>query len=226
MYSKLTQQYVEALARQGDNFRPHEWVTRALQREAKSKERQAVFASSDPSDLATKGLVSTPSCQHATHRHGLTPRPSSMRLRGHIRPQSPSEGNDPEMRLRRQLEKVRSRWTTFQQSRDRDAVYGYLESVHRLVERYRVRRKTKWLKRGAYQFANLDPDRNANVFTVLIRCTCGGDADNKTGSKWSRALRYAARKKTPDISLKEFMKAKGGINACADRYAKYCARIK
>ena len=42
--------------------------------------------------------------------------------------------------------------------------------------------------------------------------------------KWARALRYAAATKPDDESIKKFIKRKGGINACASRYAEYVRR--
>jgi hypothetical protein len=40
----------------------------------------------------------------------------------------------------------------------------------------------------------------------------------------ARALRYAAIRKPPEMRLKAFMKGAGGVNACADRHAKYFGR--
>jgi hypothetical protein len=53
------------------------------------------------------------------------------------------------------------------------------------------------------------------VQQASLRCTCGGGADNKTISKWARALRYASRRKKPEMRLKTFMKDAGGVNAAA-----------
>jgi hypothetical protein len=44
-------------------------------------------------------------------------------------------------------------------------------------------------------------------------------ADERTRSKWSRVLRYAAEYKDLDEPLRDFIKRKGGINECAARYA-------
>ena len=44
--------------------------------------------------------------------------------------------------------------------------------------------------------------------------------DKRTRSKWSRALRYALRYKFYSEPLGQFIKHKGGINECADRFAK------
>ena len=112
----------------------------------------------------------------------------------------------------------------FQTSRARDAVYGYLEAVLAIVMHYKVRRKTKKLLRHAFKSAGLSFHKNADPFTAIIRCTSGHSADSKTVSKWARALRYVARCKAPPIRLKTFMKEAGGVNACADGYAKYFER--
>jgi hypothetical protein len=100
-------------------------------------------------------------------------------------------------------------------------VYGYLEAVFAIVAHYRVRRRTNRLLRHAFEFANLSLDKKADPFTAIIRCTCGAAADTKTISKWARALRYASRRKEPRTRLKIFMKEVGGVNACADLYAKH-----
>jgi hypothetical protein len=99
-------------------------------------------------------------------------------------------------------------------------VYGYLEAVFAIVEHYKIRRRTQRLLRHAFQFADQPLHKNADPFAAVIRCTCGGGADNKTVSKWARALRYVAHYKVPRMRLKTFVKNVGGINACAAAYAK------
>ena len=93
-----------------------------------------------------------------------------------------------------------------------------------IVEHYKVRRRTNKLLRHAFKFANLPFAKNANPFTAVIRCTCDDNADSKTISKWARALRYVAHCKKPRTRLKTFMKEAGGVNACADLYARYFGR--
>ena len=99
-------------------------------------------------------------------------------------------------------------------------MYGYLEAVFAIVRRYKTRRKTKKLLRHSFKFAGLSLDRNADPVTAIIRCTSADNIDTKIISKWARALRYVARCKVPPTRLKTFMKEVGGVNACADRYAK------
>jgi hypothetical protein len=103
-------------------------------------------------------------------------------------------------------------------------VYGYLTAVFDTVMHYKVRRKTNKLLRQAFKFADLPFDKSVDYFTAVIRCTCDYSADNKTISKWARALRYVAHCKEPSNQLKTFMKEAGGVNACADLYAKCCGR--
>jgi hypothetical protein len=140
-------------------------------------------------------------------------RQSTLKLRG-----------NPKARLRRRLEKVSDAWDEFQASRARDAVYGYLEAVFAIVMHYKVRRWTERLLRHAFKFASMRFDKSADPFASVIRCTCGDAGDNKMISKWARALRYAAIRKPPEMRLKAFMKQAGGVNECADRYARHGGR--
>jgi hypothetical protein len=93
------------------------------------------------------------------------------------------------------------------------------QAVFAIVEHYRTRRRTNKLLRHAFKFAAQPFDKNADPFTAVIRCTCGGVADDKTISKWARALRYVSRCRKSDTALRTFMKIAGGVNACADQYA-------
>jgi hypothetical protein len=62
------------------------------------------------------------------------------------------------------------------------------------------------------------------AFAVVIYCTAP-HVDQKSRSKWARALRFAAVNKPDDESIKTFIKRKGGINACASRYAQYVRHL-
>jgi hypothetical protein len=67
------------------------------------------------------------------------------------------------------------------------------------------------------------PLKIGEAFAVVIYCTAP-HVDQKSRSKWARALRYAAENKPADESIKRFFKRKGGINVCASRYAEYVRR--
>ena len=120
--------------------------------------------------------------------------------------------------------RVSDAFDEFQESRVRDAIFKYLAAVFEVVVQYKGRRQTKQLLRRAFRFAGLHFDKNADPFAAVIRCTSERKLDCKTISKYSRALRYAARCKKPRTSLKTFMKEMGGINACAERYARHIGR--
>ena len=68
------------------------------------------------------------------------------------------------------------------------------------------------------------PLKIGEAFAVVIYCTAP-HVDQKSRSKWARALRYAAANRPDDESIKKFIKRKGGINACASNYAQHVRRL-
>ena len=218
LLSPRTANYVAALIRQGDNFDYFKWLQRVREEE--------ISGETDPGNIYLG--QDCRSGNRPSNRHNglqecipkLGPGTDDQsravsKARSHHEPRNKT----PKARLRRRLEKIRDAWDAFQASRARDAVYGYLEAVFAIVEHYRTRRRTNKLLRHAFKFANLPFAKNADPFTVVIRCTCGDEIDIKTISKWARALRYVAhcKRQTP---LKAFMKEAGGVNACAALYAR------
>jgi hypothetical protein len=219
LMSPRTAKYVEAMIREGDNFDYEKWLARARAEEAQAKQAEAAGASGELTAAQIGRPISTKDCDHDR------PNPASRLMTTTIRvprvlSRSRRQAKTAKARLRRWFEKIRGAWDDFQSSRKRDAVYGFLEEIFRVVEHYRVRQRTTRLVRHAFEFANLPLDKNADPFAAVIRCTCDDAADSKTMSKWSRALRYASRRKEPNMRLKRFMKEAGGVNACADRYAR------
>jgi hypothetical protein len=62
-------------------------------------------------------------------------------------------------------------------------------------------------------------------FAAVIVCTADRQkVDKRTRSKWSRALRYAAKYKTSAEPLATFILRKGGINQCAERFTERFGR--
>ena len=220
LMSPRTAKYVEAIIREGDKFDFYKWLKGVREEEGQAKQVSTTFDSREAAQGQSGNRPSTfdnpdaPSRAAPTSMGSLLPLPqptrqSTLKLRG-----------NPKARLRRWLEKVCNAWGEFQASRARDAVYGYLKAVFAIVDHYGTRRRTNRLLRHASVFADRPVAKNAEPFAAVIPCTCGGLADNKTISKWARALRYVARHKKPRTPLKAFMKGMGGVNACSDRYAK------
>jgi hypothetical protein len=211
--SPRTVKYVGAMIREGDNFDYHKWLKMVRDEEAQATQVSATSASGEAAPVQIKSPSRTSTGLNTSSPRAVikaVPVPRAIwRLDHETRSSRPA----------RWLEKVCNAWGEFQASRARDAVYGYLEAVFAIVDHYKTRRRTNRLLRHAFEFADLSFDKNADPFTAVIRCTCGGVADNKTISKWARALRYSARCKEPGTQLKAFIKAAGGVNACATRYA-------
>ena len=223
LLSPKTASYIDALIREGDKFDYSKWLQRVREGEAQAKQGPTTFIS--------EGLVAAEIGDQAGTLDGIWPKPKLM-TRGMPIPRAlrqthrAPEGKAPELRILLRLEKIRDAWNEFQASRTRDAVYGFLGAVFEVVMHYKVRRRTTRLRRHAFKFAELPFDRNADPFSAVIRCTSDDNADGKTISKWARALRYVARCKEPGTRVRAFMKEVGGVNACADRHAKYLGRIR
>ena len=129
--------------------------------------------------------------------------------------------------LRANLLRLQNEWEMVQASRDRAAIYGYLAAVFETV--------MVWAKEGkavkrAYRALHVRGHksvREPEPFAALILCTADhGKPDARTRSKWARALQYAGQFKDLDQPLGDFMKARGGINACAERYARRLGRYR
>jgi hypothetical protein len=221
--SPRTAKYVAALMREGDNFDYDKWFQGVREEEARANPG---LAGCPPSQLVATEMadqVCKTDCPGRWQNMALMSREARIpRALWQLR--RASKTRKPEIRSQQQLEKIRTAWEDFQGSRVRDAVYGYLTAVFDTVMHYKVRRKANKLLRQAFKFADLPFDKSVDYFTAVIRCTCDYSADNKTISKWARALRYVAHCKEPSNQLKTFMKEAGGVNACADLYAKCCGR--
>jgi hypothetical protein len=220
LMSPRTIKYVDAVIREGFDY--NRWLEEVREEEAQTKRAEA---------RGTSGELGPAAITHAyaDEQHGRpnpTPRllPKIIQVpRALHRPLRQAKSQTRKPRLTRWLEKVRRASGEFQGSRKRDGVYIFLERVFEIVMHYKVRR-TNRLLRHAFAFANLPFDGDADAFSVVIRCTSERDIDNKTISKYARALRYASRRKGPDMRLKTFIKKTGGLNACAARYARYYGR--
>ena len=127
---------------------------------------------------------------------------------------------NPVSSIETELARVRSAWARYRATNSRDAVYGYLTAVFRVVTRWRRlncavknSRTALRLQAGA---AQMKPEH-----WIVIFCTSDPEiVDAKTRSKWSRVLRYAARAKPASQRLTDFVKSNGGINECARKFAR------
>ena len=127
--------------------------------------------------------------------------------------------------LRQDLARVRIAWDECQASRDRNAIYGYLNAVFDLVMWWAAEDRAVSRARWALQLQHLDLPTTDEPFAAIIRCTADpAKVDKRTRSKWSRVLRYALEYKPSSEPLTAFVQRKGGINACAARFTRYLGR--
>jgi hypothetical protein len=123
--------------------------------------------------------------------------------------------------LRQDLARVRVAWEEAQSSRNRDAIYEYLTAVYALVTWWAAEGQDVVRAQRAVRLGGLDVIAREDPFAAIIRCTADpAKADKRTRSKWSRVMRYAAMRKPDSEPLDRFIKSKGGINACADRFSR------
>jgi hypothetical protein len=127
--------------------------------------------------------------------------------------------------LRQDLERLRGIWQDVQSSRDRDAVYGYLTAVYGLVAWWTAEGREIDRSHRALRTQLLKVSEREDPFAAVIRCTADpAKADKRTRSKWSRVMRYAVAYKPDSEPLDQFIRRKGGINACAARFSRRLGR--
>jgi hypothetical protein len=114
------------------------------------------------------------------------------------------------------LELIRQAWSEYKATTGRDAVYTYLSAIYRTVI---VWRELKRLDRNCILALRIQAnpiEMKTEPYAVLIFCTSDPQkVDAKTRSKWSRALRVAAKEKQKGMNLRKYIKSCGGINNCA-----------
>ena len=129
--------------------------------------------------------------------------------------------------MRACLLRLEREWETVQTSRERNAIYQYLAAVFETVMAWA--KEGKAVKRAcrALHLRGYSTVRLPEPFAAVIYCTADRDkVDDRTRSKWSRVLRYAAEFKDLDEPLRDFIKRRGGINECAARFARRLGRYK
>jgi len=128
--------------------------------------------------------------------------------------------------LKANLSRLEDEWETYQNTRDRDGIYGYLTAVFELVRSWAHDRKSvEYARRALWLRGHRTLVKEPEPFAAVIFCTADPEkVDYRMRSKWSRVLRYAADYKDPDEPLQDFIKRKGGINKCATRYTRRLGR--
>jgi hypothetical protein len=127
--------------------------------------------------------------------------------------------------LKQDLLRLRNAWEECQANRNRDAIYHYLTVLFGLVQWWAAENRALDRARQALRLHNIRPSDHDEPFAAIIRCTSDpAKVDKRTRSKWSRVLRHALEYKSHSEPLDHFIKRKGGINACASRFAQRLGR--
>ena len=122
--------------------------------------------------------------------------------------------------MKANLVRLQNEWEKVQASRDRGAIYGYLSANFELVEWWNLEDGAVKRARRALHLRGHHSIRKPEPYAAVVLCTSDpAKVDDRTRSKWSRALRYAAEFKDLHEPLRDFIKRKGGINKCAARFA-------
>jgi hypothetical protein len=130
-----------------------------------------------------------------------------------------------ESRFLSELERLRAVSKRTFSSGNRMAVQTFLGAIFNQVFQWQAEER---LEEELYRLLDTlkapVPLKIGEAFAVVIYCTAP-HVDEKSRSKWARALRYAAANKPEDESIRKFIQRKGGINACASRYAQYVRHL-
>jgi len=137
----------------------------------------------------------------------------------------PVEADYSDVVLDQDIGRLHQAWDDLQGNRNRDAVYDFLAEIFSLVGWWAADRKVKSRAARIVARCGIRPAAVIEPFAALIVVAAYPvKVDKRTGSKWSRVLRYASEFKVPSEPLIEFIKGKGGLNACASRYSRRLRR--
>ena len=118
--------------------------------------------------------------------------------------------------LKLELEKLCVVWRQVQHTRQRDAVYEFLEAVYDVVSKFNRAGDGRKLLRKLHRLDHR-LKRIQEPYAAAIHFSTDYSVDNRTRSKWSRLMRFAEQTKKRTELLEDFVRRMGGINACAAR---------
>jgi hypothetical protein len=119
--------------------------------------------------------------------------------------------------LRKTIEDLRRLEQKCFAARSRFAFYDYLAALFELYLQLRRRNQAKpWARRIAELFGLSKQNRTHPIRTIIDATST---ADNKTRSRWTRALKYAWRERKTWKDLASFLRENGGPAGCAGQFA-------
>lgn len=131
----------------------------------------------------------------------------------------------PDSCLNQDMIRIRNIWERVQASRDRNAIYDYLDAVFELIKWWNAEGRTAYRTKRALSINGLFVPEQPEPYSAIIAASVSpGRLDKRLINKYSRVLRFAAAFKDPDKRLDKFIKKHGGLNRCAGEFSRRLAR--
>jgi hypothetical protein len=119
------------------------------------------------------------------------------------------------------LIRLREAWRKARREHDRFSIFKYLAAVYDLVAVWQKENRAIERAKRALRLKRRAYGKTIEPFAALIACTSSRKhVDEKARSKWARALIFAAKYKSPDESLEDFIRRHGGINQCVAKLSR------
>jgi len=97
------------------------------------------------------------------------------------------------------------------------ALYRYLTTVFNLYAVWKRSGDTRTAANRMAKLAGLKHQSDCHPIRIIIDATT--NADRKSKSRWTQALRYGWRERSKWNNLERCLRANGGIAGCADKWA-------
>jgi hypothetical protein len=99
-----------------------------------------------------------------------------------------------------------------------NSFYKFVATLHRLDNRLRKLDRDEALKELKEKYGNALRSTKKSV-NLLLKLTCP-DLSDKTRGDYAATLRYVREKKAPERSIRNFLRANGGIKGCVKKQKK------
>ena len=121
----------------------------------------------------------------------------------------------PDISLKQDIKRLHELWHKVQADRSRDRVYDFLTATLELIEWWAVERRAVERAERALRITGLLVPKKADPFAAVIVASVSPDRlDRRKTIKYARVLRLAFDRGCRSKKLKNFIKKRGGLNAC------------
>jgi hypothetical protein len=126
--------------------------------------------------------------------------------------------------LRVDVERAQQAWKKYRNSRRRNAIYKFLQTIFEIVAVWQQVKNVEGIfQRVPHWTSNSKPAKEP--YTPLLTAAAHPKKiDRRTLCKWASIMIYADYYKSPAVSLARFVRKRNGINACAALYTRRLGR--